>query len=37
MPSIWMCWAVFMVICLIAMGIMIGMLKWLERITSQQQ
>ena len=31
MPSIWMCWAVFMVICLIAMGIMLGMLKWLEQ------
>ena len=37
MPSLWMCWAVFMVICLIAMGIMLGMLKWLERITAQQQ
>ena len=37
LPNLWMCWAVFMIICLIAMGIMIGMLKWLERITSQQQ
>lgn len=37
LPKLWMCWAVFMVICLIAMCIMIGMLKWLERITAQQQ
>ena len=37
LPNLWMCWAVFMIICLIAMGIMIGMLKWLERITAQQQ
>ena len=29
----WMCWLVFMVICLISMGVMLGMVKWLERIT----
>ena len=34
MPKLWQCWAVFMVVCLIAMGVMFGMLKWLERITS---
>ena len=34
LPKLWMCWTVFMVICLVAMIIMIGMLKWLERITS---
>ena len=37
MPKLWMCWLVFAVICLIAMSVMFGMLKWLEKITSQQQ
>jgi POT family proton-dependent oligopeptide transporter len=37
LPSLWMTWAVFAVICLIAMSVMFGMLKWLERITAQQQ
>ena len=32
-PEQWMCWAVFAGFCLISMGIMLGMLKWLERIT----
>jgi POT family proton-dependent oligopeptide transporter len=32
-----MTWAVFAIICLIAMAVMFGMLKWLERITAQQQ
>ena len=32
MPKLWMCWLVFAVICLIAMGVMFGMLKWLERV-----
>ena len=36
-PYQWMTWAAFAFICLAAMGIMIGMLKWLERITAQQQ
>ncbi len=31
----WMCWAVFAAFCLISMGVMLGMLKWLERITSE--
>ncbi|MCF0167203.1 MAG: peptide MFS transporter [Bacteroidales bacterium] len=31
--SQWMCWGVFMVVCLISMGVMLGMLKWLERVT----
>lgn len=30
---IWICWTVFFVICLISMGIMLGMVKWLERVT----
>ncbi len=33
LPSLWMCWAVFLIICLIAMGVMWGMVKWLERVT----
>lgn len=32
-PHQWMCWAVFAGFCLISMGVMLGMLKWLERIT----
>ena len=28
----WMCWAVFMAVCLISMAVMFGMVKWLERI-----
>ena len=31
--SQWMCWLVFMIVCLISMGIMLAMVKWLERIT----
>jgi POT family proton-dependent oligopeptide transporter len=31
-PQQWMTWAVFALICLISMGIMFGMLKWLERV-----
>lgn len=30
---IWQCWAVFFIVCLISMGIMLGMVKWLERVT----
>ena len=37
LPSLWMCWLVFMIISLVAMLIMFGMLKWLERITASQQ
>ena len=33
MPQQWMCWAVFAGFCLISMAVMLGMLKWLERIT----
>lgn len=28
------CWAVFFVICLISMAVMLGMVKWLERVTA---
>ena len=31
---IWQCWAVFFAICLISMGVMLGMVKWLERVTA---
>jgi len=27
------CWGVFLVLCLISMGVMFGMVKWLERVT----
>ena len=30
---IWVAWAVFLAVCLISMGAMFGMLKWLERVT----
>ena len=36
-PHLWMTWITFAIICLIAMSVMFGMLKWLEKITSQQQ
>lgn len=35
--KLWYTWAVFALICIIAMAIMFGMLKWLERITANQQ
>lgn len=30
---IWKCWMVFLIICLVAMSVMLGMVKWLEKIT----
>ncbi|MBP3253083.1 MAG: peptide MFS transporter [Bacteroidales bacterium] len=30
---IWKCWTVFLAVCLISMGVMLGMVKWLERVT----
>ena len=32
---IWQAWAVFLSVCLISMGIMLGMVKWLERVTGE--
>ena len=26
------CWSVFLIVCLISMGVMLGMVKWLERV-----
>ena len=31
---IWECWTVFFVVCLISMGVMLGMVKWLERVVN---
>ena len=33
-PHQWMCWAVFAGFCLISMGVMLGMVKWLEKVTA---
>ena len=33
-PQQWMCWAVFAGFCLISMTVMLGMMKWLERIVA---
>ena len=30
---IWQCWAVFFIVCIVSMGVMLGMVKWLERVT----
>ena len=30
---IWMCWTVFLSVCVISMGVMLGMVRWLERVT----
>ena len=30
---IWICWVVFFAVCLISMGVMYGMVNWLERVT----
>ena len=27
------CWMVFLIICLVSMGVMLGMVKWLEKVT----
>lgn len=32
-PYQWQCWAVFAGFCLISMCVMLGMMKWLERVT----
>lgn len=30
---IWICWGIFLAICLVSMGVMFGMVKWLEKVT----
>ena len=31
---IWVCWTVFFAVCIVSMSIMLGMVKWLERVTA---
>ena len=31
--DLWQCWTIFLVLCLVSMGVMFGMVKWLERVT----
>lgn len=33
--DLWQCWGVFIVVCFISAGIMLGMVKWLERVTKE--
>ena len=37
MSKLWMCWLVFLIVCGVAMMVMFGMLKWLEKITAEKQ
>ena len=30
---LWQCWGVFICVCLVSMGVMLAMVKWLERVT----
>ena len=30
---LWQCWTVFLVVCLVSMGVMFAMVNWLERVT----
>ncbi len=30
---LWQCWTVFVVVCVISMGVMFGMVKWIEKIS----
>lgn len=32
--DIWKCWGVFLLICFVSMCIMLGMVKWLEKVTN---
>lgn len=34
---IWVAWAVFLAVCVISMAVMLGMVKWLERVTDEKQ
>ena len=34
---IWICWLVFVILCTVSMIIMLGMLKWLVRVTSERK
>jgi len=32
--DIWICWGVFLAICVVSMSVMFGMVKWLEKVTA---
>ncbi len=32
---LWECWGVFLLVCLASMSVMLGMVKWLERVTGE--
>ena len=34
--SLWQCWGVFIIVCFISAGVMLAMVKWLERVTSDK-
>lgn len=34
---IWIAWTMFLAVCLISMTVMLAMVKWLERVTEQEQ
>ena len=34
--DLWQCWGVFIIVCFISAGVMLGMVKWLERVTSDK-
>ena len=33
---IWIAWVVFLAVCLVSMGVMYGMVGWLERVTDEK-
>ena len=33
--DLWQCWGVFIEVCFISAGVMLGMVKWLERVTKE--
>ena len=33
---LWQCWGVFICVCFISAGVMLAMVKWLERVTSDK-
>ncbi|MDR1758468.1 MAG: MFS transporter, partial [Bacteroidales bacterium] len=35
--AIWECWLVFAIVCVISMGVMLAMVKWLERVTGDKK
>ena len=33
---IWVTWTLFLAVCFVSMGVMLGMVKWLERVTNEK-